>query len=398
MQKYQYSGKTLDGKPVSGVINAIDSTDLESKLMNQGVFVLEYGPASSRLRQTIIHFFKQTEITRITRQMSLLLSSEVAILEVLELIREQINDRTLKQMFDDINKQIEAGRSVADAFGAYPVVFDTSYVSTIRAGESSGRLGLAFDRVATYREKSEEVTKKIRSALAYPLLVVFVAVLVILALVIYIVPVFSSMYENFGAELPVLTQKVVGVSNFFRETIGYWLGLVFLLIITIPLLSLSARVKYIWHKSLTRIPLIGSLVVRVITARFSRTMGSLLSSGVDIIYALEIASKSTGNTYVETKLQPAQNQLAEGKSFTGVIEETNIFPKAMLRLTASGEKTGRLGEMLTRTADFYEKETDNQITTVTSLVEPIIILILGIFIAFILMAMYLPLFDLVQVV
>ena len=395
MPRYHYSGKSLDGVMVTGVTTATDALDLETKLVERGILVQECYPTLSKFKQHVVKWLKRTEITRATRQLSLLLKSEVAVLEALELAHDQLNDKTLRLIFADIISRVEAGKTVADALQAYPYVFDELYVSMVDAGESSGKLADSIDQIASYREKKEATTSKLKAALAYPVLVILVAVLVVFALVIYIVPVFSSMYDNFGAELPALTQKVVDVSDFIRDTYVYWLVCVLLMVPIVILLAGSKKLKYQWHRILTHLPLVQNLISRIVAARFCRTMGSLLSSGVDIIHALRIASRTTGNDYVRLRLEPCETHLSEGKSFTDAISGANVFPRAMLRLTVSGEKTGRLGEMLVRTADYYEKETETQLTTLTSLIEPLIIVILGVVIAFVLVAMYLPLFDLV---
>ncbi len=265
----------------------------------------------------------------------------------------------------------------------------------IEAGESSGKLDFAFENIASYREKHEATARKVKSVLAYPLVVILVAVLVVSALILYVVPVFSSMYENFNAELPALTQSVVGLSNSLRDNIIYYMLGVVLLCAVGAAVVVTSRFRYYLHMSLVRLPVLRNLTVKLVCARFCRTIGTLLTSGVDILLALQIASKTTGNSYVAATIEPAGLQLVEGKSFTRALESTRLFPKAVLRLSASGEKTGQLGEMLTRAADYYESEADAEIATLTTLIEPLLIVLLGVFVAFILIAMYLPLFDLV---
>jgi len=395
MTTYRYNGRTVDGAEVQGLLRAKDESQLEMRLVNQGVFLESCQAVIGKTRLAVTRFLKRSEITRITRQISVLLGSEIGVLETLQLAREQVTDRTIAAIIDSVMKQVEAGKSVASALAEYPTIFDPLYVSMVEAGELTGELDAAFDRIATYREKYETTIRKVRSALAYPFLVILVALAVSLALVLWIVPVFSSMYENFGAELPALTQSVVNLSNFLRATVSYWLPLG-LLGATGMIWAFSTKTaKRAAHKLLVKLPLAKNLTVRIIAARFCRTMGALLTSGVDIIKALRISSRTTGNSYVNALLEPAELALAQGKSLTEAVASSAVFPKAMLRLTASGEKTGRLGEMLERTADYYDRETEIEIGTLTALIEPIIIVILGAFVAFILIAMYLPLFDLV---
>lgn len=395
MSTYRYFGRLSDGNSVEGIATAIDSSDLELRLMNRGITLEKSSLSFSRWQQFTLQTFKRAEITRITRQLSLLLKSQISVLESLQLAREQLTSKDLQVVFDSIITQVESGKSVAQSLAEYPFLFDRLYVSMVEAGEMSGKLDFALDTVASYREKYEQVTRKIKSALAYPALVVAVAVLVVFALVLYVVPVFSSMYENFGAELPSLTKKVVDVSAFLRQTLAYWLIGLILAVIVAAVAGTTQSVRRGLHKWLLRLPIIKILLIKLITVRFCRTMGSLLTSGVDILSALQIASRTTGNLHADSVLEPVGMAVAQGRSFTDSLEACRLFPRAVLRLSASGEKTGRLGEMLTRAADYYESQTDTEITTITTLIEPIVIIVLGAFIAFILVAMYLPLFELV---
>ncbi len=395
MPRYRYTGKSLEGNLVEGSATADNQPDLSAKLLNQGICLESARPSLSGLQQQLIRRFKSAELTRVTRQLHILLKSRISVVEGLELVADQIKDRVLKSVFESIIGQVESGRTLAESFQDYPVLFDELYVSMVKAGESSGQLDFAFDNIASYREKHEATARKVRSAMAYPLLVVVVAAMVVSALVLYVVPVFSSMYENFDAELPALTQLVVQISNAVRDNLTYYVTIGVAWFVTLIGLSLTRRSQYLLHTLIVRMPLFRNLTIKLITARFCRTMGTLLSSGVDILIALDIASKTTGNRYVTSRIEPAGLQLVEGKSLTEALEKTNIFPKAVLRLSASGEKTGQLGEMLSRAADYYENETDSEITTLTTLIEPMIIIILGVFVAFILVAMYLPLFELV---
>jgi type IV pilus assembly protein PilC len=394
MPNYRYSGRLMDGRHVQGDMRAADQTDLEFRLINRGVSLESFKPVHSRWRLTLTRLLQRSEITRMTRQTGILLKSDISMLETLELVKAQISDYVLVQIMVSVIRDVESGKSVASALAEFPIIFDRLYVSLVEAGELSGDLDTAFDRIATYREKYEATTQKVKSAIAYPLLVVFVAILVALALILYIVPVFSSMYENFGAALPPLTRTVVTVSTFLRDTIWFWLVCVLIMSAVLVYTGSTKKARYTLHLLLLRLPIAKSLSVKIISTRFCRTMGALLTSGVEIIRALQTSSGTTGNHYADSLLQSAALRLAEGKSFTEAVAAASVFPGAMLKLTASGERTGRLGEMLERAADYYEKEVELDLGTLTSLIEPVIIILLGVFVAFILIAMYLPLFEL----
>ena len=398
MAQYHVLGRHLDGSEWRGDIRAEGTAELEAALLNRGIFIEDTVRSFDWWQKLLLQLLKRAEITRLTRQIGLLLESELPIIEVLALVRDQTGDRVVQDVLSDISGQVERGKPVAESFARYPALFDTLYISMLQAGESSGDLDRVFEQVADYREKREAVMGKVRSAMAYPLLVVTVAFVVVTALILYVVPVFASMYDNFGAELPALTQSVVGLSDNLRAYAGYWICGLAVLIGLGTTASLSDRARLWTHRLVFSIPSVGRLTRRVITARFCATMGSLLQSGVDIITAVGISSQTTGNMYVERRLRPVQDLLAQGKSFTESLASSAVLPKAVLRLTASGEKAGRLAHMLLRAAKYYERETEIQLSMLTSLMEPVIIIVLGGIIAFVLVAMYLPLFDLVGAV
>lgn len=396
MPKYRFLGKRLDGATEEGTFSAVDPGELQTKLLDRGVFLNEYSPEIGGVRQFEMKILKRSEITRITRQLGILLKSRLQLVESLELVCDQIGDRRLRAVFGAIKGSVELGKSLTDSLRAYPGLFDELYVSMVESGELSGKLDFALEKIADYRENYETTVNKLRSALAYPALVVTVAVLAALALMLYVVPVFSSMYENFGAELPSLTRKVVAVSTLLKSSWEYWILGLALGLSGLVLLVSRPRVRLRFDRVVLGAPIVGKLIVKVVAMRFCRTMGSLLTAGVDIIHAIRVASRTTGNAYARKSFAPVEVEVAEGKTLTEALSKIAFLPKPVLRLSGSGEKTGELGQMMTHAADFYEKETNTDVGTLTSLIEPAIIILLGIFIAFILVALYLPLFDLVS--
>lgn len=395
MAKYYYTGKTVNGIDTNGYTQADSVEALEKKLLANGVFLIQAQTVISKSYELYLKYFKYAELTKSARQLNLLLKSGISLLEALDLTSEQLKDKHLKSIWLLIKNGVEEGKSLSDLLIKYPYLFDQLYVGMVTAGEISGDLSTAFDRIATYRESMETLSRKIRSALAYPALVILVAVMVVFALIIYVVPVFSSMYANFGSELPQLTQGIVAVSGWLRGNVLFLFLGVGLLIILAGYAMFHNRVKYFWHGLIVKIPFLKDLLIKFVTARFSRTMGSLLVSGVEIIQAYTIAAATSGNVFIHKALNDKATLLSQGKSLTETITAINIFPNALLKLIASGEKTGSLGEMLIRASEYYEKETESSVQIITTLLEPLIIIVLGIVVAFILIAMYLPLFDLV---
>lgn len=396
MPKYIYTGTLVDGKQVSGSLQAAHPDDLQSRLLACGVFVTSHRVSKGQITQFIQSQLRKKEITRLTRQLAALVSSGITFNEALRSVREQVTDKALGSLIEEMAESIEAGKSIADSFGQFPLFFDTLYTSLLHAGEVSGTLDKALERIASYRERSEDVTKKIRAALAYPLLVLLVTCIVLFVLVIYIIPVFATMYQNFGSEMPLLTRKVVAGSEFIKEHIYLELSAIVLVLLSLFMGSINDRVRYFISYLQLKIPFLNRISIKIINARFASTLGVLLQSGVSMLFAVDVAIDTTGNRFLRKDLSPLVSLLSEGKSLTEALGRFGVFSKTLIRMSAAGEKTGQLGKMLGKAAEFYESEVDHDISTLTTLFEPIIIIFLGIFIAFILIAMYLPLFNLMN--
>ena len=395
MPLFEYSGQSILGEPVRGRCRAIDPTSLKTGLFRRGVSLHEYRLVLSRLDQFVLKFRDRTEVTKVSRQIALLLESKITINESIGLANSQVRSRQLRLVLGQVTRDLEFGMSVEAAFARYPILFDGLFTSIIKAGEISGDLEPAFRRIAEYRERYDEFVKKLRSSLSYPALVLSVALLVVFAVVFYIVPIFSSLYENFGAELPALTKLMISWSSSLKSGFTPLFLTLAASVSVVTIWVLASRFRRATDRFLLRVPVLGDLLVKLITARYCRTLGSLLVANVDIIFALEVASKTSGNSYVASLLTTLQDDLVKGKEFTKSLEQLNLFPGVMLKMSAAGEKTGKLGEMLLRSASYYESESERDVTTITSLLEPMVIIALGLVIGFILIALYLPLFSLV---
>jgi type IV pilus assembly protein PilC len=395
MPKFKFQSSKITGERIIGVKRANSPEELESLLAEEGQLLESFTQQEASLAAAFYGWLKKSEITRLTRQLAVLISSGITILETLESVREQTTDRRIGRVFDQIILSVQSGEPIHIAFGKYPAYFDSIYVSLLETGEMSGTLDTSLDRIAVYRERTEKVNKKIKSTLAYPALVLLVSVVIIFTLVTYIIPIFSSMYSGFGMELPALTQKVVNISDILKRSL--WLApfIIMVILLLVGLVFRSNRLRTAISKILMHLPIVGNMFIKLAASRFCRTLGTLLTSGLPLIEAVPVASRTVGNRYIEKRLNSVTIQLFEGTSLATSLEESNIFPRTVIRMTAAGESTGRLGEMFSKTADFYESEIDTEIATMTSLIEPIVIICLGLIIAVILIAMYLPLFDLI---
>jgi type IV pilus assembly protein PilC len=398
MPRYSYEGTHLNGDRAAGIVRAADTEALRLHLFGQGIIASQIVETLHPVEQEFLAFYKGNELTRMTRQLSLLLKSKIPALEAFSLVIDQAGDQRLRRVFAEIYRQLESGKSVADSLAIFRGIFTDVYRSMVYAGEVSGQLDTAFERIADYRERSEALTRKVRAALTYPVMVLFVAALVISVLFLYVIPIFVSMYENFGVTIPSLTQTIIDISAFFQNQIMLIIGLLVIILLISVVTMRTQRFQYEWDKLMYRIPFLSAIVVKTVTARFSRSMGELLLAGVDIVHATEIAAQSTGNRYVIERLEAVKSDLIIGQSLTIACEKLQLFSKPLLRLIASGEKTGQLGEMLVRSAEYYEAELSIQLQTLTTLLEPIVIVVLGLIISVILIAMYLPLFGLVDAI
>jgi type IV pilus assembly protein PilC len=290
---------------------------------------------------------------------------------------------------------VQGGATLSDALKRHPKIFDELYTNMVEAGEVGGALDTILVRLAVYREKADQLIRKVKGAMVYPSVVVFVAISVTVGMLTFIVPVFAKMFAGMGAELPAPTQVVLGVSNFLKSNFLY------LMVGSIGLFGVFAWWKrtpsgaLTFDKLLLNMPVLGTLVRKSSVARFTRTLSTLLSSGVSILEALEITAKTAGNRVVANAINRSVVAIAEGETITGPLKTTGVFPPMVIQMIGVGEKTGGLDEMLNKIADFYDEEVDEAVTALTSVIEPIIIVFMGIVIGGIMIAMYLPMFDII---
>jgi type IV pilus assembly protein PilC len=301
----------------------------------------------------------------------------------------------MQTIVNQVRDGVQGGATLSDALKRHPKIFDELYTNMVEAGEVGGALDTILVRLAVYREKADQLIRKVKGAMVYPSVVVFVAISVTVGMLTFIVPVFAKMFAGMGAELPAPTQVVLGVSNFLKSNFLY------LMVGSIGLFGVFAWWKrtpsgaLTFDKLLLNMPVLGTLVRKSSVARFTRTLSTLLSSGVSILEALEITAKTAGNRVVANAINRSVVAIAEGETITGPLKTTGVFPPMVIQMIGVGEKTGGLDEMLNKIADFYDEEVDEAVTALTSVIEPIIIVFMGIVIGGIMIAMYLPMFDII---
>jgi len=401
MPKYVYSGVDMTGKPASGEISAKNKAEAAQVLKNRKVNVSQLKMDWKHIELSFGEKIKDEDLVIVTRQMATMINAGLSIVKCLEIVASQAPKKKLRQIFEDVKNQIEQGSTFSKALEKHKNVFGTLYINMVAAGEAGGLLDTILDRLSIYMEKSMSLKRKVKSAMMYPSIVLIVAVLVVWGLLVFIIPKFEAMYEGFGGTLPALTQFTIGISNFLSSWYGG--GLLAVLIITLVFVvgttyKKSERGRYAIDQMLLKVPKIGDLIKKVSVSKFTRTFGTLLSSGVAILDALDIVARTSGNKVIEKHLLRSKTDIEGGKTVVAPLEKAGVFPPMVTQMISVGEETGALDQMLTKIADFYDDEVDRAVDGLTKMIEPLLMIFVGGAVGFVIIAMYLPIFKLGSVV
>jgi type IV pilus assembly protein PilC len=392
---FEYKGKTLAGTQVVGEMKAKNRAELDRLLRRRKIVVSSVDKKPSQITFKIGTGIKKIHISRFTRQFSTMISAGLPMVQCLDILAKQMEAPEMRRIIGEVKESVSSGSTLAEALGKHKKVFDDLYVNMVDAGEVGGALDTILIRLANYREKADALIRQVKGAMVYPVVIVIVAIGVTYAMLTWIVPVFAKMFSGLGAELPEPTQVVLAISHFLQANMVFMMiGLVASIIAFRFILRTDNGRLYFDH-FLLKAPLIGTLVRKSAVSRFTRTLGTLLSSGVSILEALEITAKTAGNRVIHDAIRRSVLAIAEGDTITGPLKETGVFPPMVTQMISVGEKTGGLDEMLSKIADFYDEEVDAAVSALTSVIEPIIIVFMGIMIGGILIAMYLPMFDII---
>jgi type IV pilus assembly protein PilC len=332
------------------------------------------------------------DVVIFTRQFATMIDAGLPLVQCLEILAKQQPNLTLRSAISKIKKKVEGGSTFAEALGEHPKIFDNLYVNLVAAGEVGGILDNILNRLATHMEKAEKLKKTIKSAMIYPAITTAVATSVTLVLLLFVIPIFQKMFSDFGGELPGLTQKVVNMSDFTRQ---YWYMIVLIIVgggFVFKTITATEKGEYAWHGILMKFPAIGDVVVKGAVATFTRTLSTMLTSGVPILDALEICAKTSGNKVIEKAIFESRDAISEGRTLTDPLKESQVFPSMVIQMIEVGEQTGALDSMLAKIADFYDNEVEESVETMTALIEPIMIVVLGGILGTLVIAMYLPIF------
>ena len=395
MSVFVWEGKLANGTIKKGEIEAADKAAASILLKRQRIV-----PTKLKTKSKEISFFqkriKTKEIVIFTRQFSTMISAGLPLVQCLEILSTQQPNPTFKKVLTQIKQDVEGGSTFADALGKHPKVFDSLFVNLVSAGEIGGVLDTVLNRLAVYLEKNENLKNKIKSAMTYPIIVLCVAFAVVAVLMIFVIPTFQDLFSQFGSALPGPTQFIVNLSHAFRS---YWyvmIGIIVLLVICLKWVRKQEKGRYYTDKMALRLPIFGPLLKKVAVAKFTRTLGTMISSGVPIMDGLDITSKTAGNVIVENAIRAVRTAISEGKSMSEPLEQTGIFPGMVVQMISVGEATGAMDQMLAKIADFYDEEVDVAVEALTSALEPMLMVFLGGIIGFVVVAMYLPIFKMAQ--
>ena len=395
MPVFAYKGKTLAGTLVSGELKAKNRGELERTLRGKKILVTSLSTKSSQINLRIGTGIKKVHISRFTRQFATMIGAGLPMVQCLEILSQQMESAELRRIIGQVKESVQAGTTLAEALSRHKKVFDDLYVNMVDAGEIGGALDTILVRLAVYREKADALVRKVKGAMIYPAVVMVVAIGVTFIMLTYIVPIFAKMFEGLGAELPAPTQFVLSLSAFLRANVLTGLGLLIALLIAYKYYSKTSSGRLNVDRVKLKLPLLGDLFRKSAIARFSRTLSTLISSGVSILDALDITARASGNRVIHDAIKRSVLSIAEGETITQPLKASKVFPPMVVQMISVGEKTGGLDEMLSKIADFYDDEVDAAVAALTSVIEPVIIVFMGIVIGGILIAMYLPMFDII---
>ena len=407
MEAYTYKGIS-DGKYVDGEIEALNVDEASHKLKEQKIIITNIVRASKKKKtddkdkkkgKGLSLFGKKKakveDVLIFSKQFATMVKAGLPILQVLGMLRDQIESPAMKDVIEDIRKSLEGGVTLSKCFEKYPELFDNVYVNLIKAGEASGKLDVFLLKIVESLEKKENIKKKIKSALMYPSIMFTVAIVVSAFMLIKVVPVFAKMYDGMGIQLPAATATIMSMSDFLRGTGGkiLFFGIVGFIFIFRYLTAKNEKIKYAWHKQVLKLPIFGDMILKSMLARISLIMGNLSAAGVNLLESIEISKSVSTNVVVLESLENVKKGVFSGDTLTKLFLKDPLFPPTFAQLISVGEQTGQLDEMFGSVAKYYEAEFDTTVDNLSSLIEPIMIVFMGLMIGGLMIAMYSPIFN-----
>ncbi len=395
MAVFLWEAKLRTGEVRAGEMEAPSADVVTQRLRSQSMMVakIKKKPVQINIRLPGSSGVTTKDLVIFTRQFATMIDAGLPLVQCLEILGSQQPNAEFKKVVLDVKASVESGATLADALRRHPKVFDKLYANLVAAGEASGILDTILNRLAAYIEKNMKLVKQVKGAMTYPVITIVVSLGVTVVLLVWVIPVFQKMFGDFGAALPAPTQMVIDMSQFMRANILYILGAIAALVMGVSAAKKNPKGREVIDAMLIKAPIFGSVVQRVAVARFTRTLGTMLSSGVPILDALDIVAGTAGNTVVEKGLKVVRARISEGKTMAQPLAEIPVFPPMVVQMIAVGESTGAMDAMLNKIADFYDDEVDVAISALTSMIEPLMMVFLGGTVGFFMVAMYLPIFS-----
>jgi type IV pilus assembly protein PilC len=398
MAKFSWEGKTRSGQAQKGEMEAPNEAAVIAQLRRQGIMPGKVKERGKGLDVDIkIPGFGGKVTTKdlviFTRQFATMIDAGLPLVQCLDILGRQMDKQVFKKILVEVKESVESGQTFADSLRKHPKAFDELFVNLVAAGEVGGILDVILNRLAAYLEKAQKLKKKVKSAMTYPATVVGIAVIVIAVILIYVIPAFSKMFSDFGSALPAPTQFVINLSNFVKD---YIIAIIVSIIVFVFLFKRFYRTpkgREFIDRNVLKAPIFGLLIRKVAVAKFTRTLGTMISSGVPILDGLEIVAKTAGNRTIEKAIYQVKQSISEGKTIAEPLEKSGVFPPMVCQMIAVGEQSGSIDTMLNKVADFYDDEVDDAVANLTAMMEPMLMLFLGTTVGGLVIAMYLPIFK-----
>ena len=401
MPVFIWKGQDKKGTPQNGEMEAPDEGAVRTQLSRMQIKPTKIKKKPADLFENVSFLqpkVQTSDVVVFARQFSTMIDAGLPLIQSLDILHSQQENKTFKKTLKEIKDAVEQGSTLADALGKYPNVFDELFVNMVAAGEVGGILDTILDRLSGYMEKAMKLKKQVKGAMTYPIIVLIIAVLVIGVILVFVIPVFEKMFSDFGGALPAPTQLVVGMSNFVKGNIHYMIGAIVVFVLAFKRFYGTDKGRVLVDDYLLKVPVFGNLLRKVAVAKFTRTMGTMISSGVPILEALSITAKTAGNKTIEAAIFKVQSAITEGRTMADPLSESGVFPSMVCQMVAVGESTGALDAMLGKIADFYDDEVDAAVGNLTAMIEPFMMVFLGVTIGGLVVSMYLPIFKMAGMV
>lgn len=396
MPVYLWRGKDRHKKKKKGEMEAPTEEAVNSELIRRKITPTKIKLKPKDIFENIAFMqpkVRQADIIIFCRQFSTMIDAGLPIIQCLDILYSQNENKTFKNILKEIKGNVESGQTFAEALKKYPKQFDDLFVNMIAAGEAGGILDSILRRLSAYMEKAAKLKAKIKGGMTYPIVTIVIAIIVIAIIMVFVIPVFEEMFEGMGGALPAPTQIVVNMSRFIKSNILYIIGFIGVLIFAIRRFYKTEKGQVLMDDLFLKVPLFGPLIRKAAVSKFTRTMGTMLGSGVAILDALEIVAKTAGNKTIEKAVYETRSAISEGRTMSDPLSESGVFPSMVCQMIAVGESTGALDSMLTKIADFYDEEVDQAVENMTALIEPFMLVFLGVVIGGLVVSMYLPIFK-----